>query len=152
MSDETLAREAVTELFRASDALCGVLSDENRALIDHKADLVRGGLAGKQQAVADYELAFKQFAECAATALGCMDVTGRKRLNVTAAKLGSLMKENAMRLQAAKEGQRRFIDRIIDALKSSTPGPGTYSGKGTVGCASARMTAAPVPITFNQSL
>ncbi|MCP5363759.1 MAG: hypothetical protein H6905_00735 [Hyphomicrobiales bacterium] len=152
MTNETQAREAVTELLRASEALCAVLADENRSLTDHQADRVRSGLDGKQQAVAAYERAFKQFAECAAKALGGMDDSGRRRLNVTAAKLGSLMNENALRLKAAQEGQRRFIDRIVDAVKSSTPGTGTYSGKGTVGAKTARMTSSPVSMTFSQSL
>ncbi|MCP5363756.1 MAG: hypothetical protein H6905_00720 [Hyphomicrobiales bacterium] len=103
MTNETQAREAVTELLRASEALCAVLADENRSLTDHQADRVRSGLNGKQQAVAAYERAFKQFAECAAKALGGLDDSGRRRLNVTAAKLGSLMNENALRLKAAQE-------------------------------------------------
>lgn len=76
----------------------------------------------------------------------------RENLKTVGARLRALIDDNARLLKVAIEANRRVVDLIAEAVKASTPGPGVYGAKGTVGNQRNRAQPGGMPLSLDRSL
>jgi hypothetical protein len=131
--------------------LADVLLRENTALGEGRRDELAGLTAEKLAACRAYEALLRSFADNPDT-LAAIDDDQRHRLRQLGDKLIAVAGENARRLEVAVAAHRRFMDTVAEAARAMTPGPGTYSRKGSIGQGRTARGLAPVAVSVNRSL
>jgi flagellar biosynthesis/type III secretory pathway chaperone len=142
-----------SELIAISGQLADVLERENAALTRYERGSLPALLEEKTRLGRAYESRMETLGDDAA-ALAEADPDLGRRLGEIGARVRDLIARNARLLKIAIEANRRVVDVIADAVKSSTPGPAIYGVRGRKAAAATATRGAPtsVPITLDRSL
>ena len=145
------ATNRINDLIAITGHLVELMTQENAALRAKRPEDVATLLEKKVSLSRAYESRVQGLVE-KPDSLAQVDQALRQRLRGLAEKMHGLMEENARLLKVAIEVGRRVVESVSEAVKSSHPGPGTYSANGAVG--TPRNGAAPrnLAISVDQSL
>lgn len=145
------ATKRINDLIAITGHLVELMTQENAALHAKRHEDVAALLEKKISLGRAYESRVQGLVE-KPDSLAQVDQALRQRLRGLAEKMHGLMEENARLLKVAIEAGRRVVESVSEAVKSSQPGPGTYSANGAVG--TPRNGAAPrnLAISVDQSL
>ena len=146
--------QRVEDLIFLVEQLSVVLESENSALRDNDYKSVSATLEKKDNLSRAYESRMKGFGSAAGLQALEEDVAPelRAELHKTGENLNRKVQENSALLEATVEANRRVIDLIAEAVKSSKPGPGTYSGNGSIQQSELKGKPLDMPISVNQVL
>jgi hypothetical protein len=150
MTPPTTPQQAAKGVLEAAEWLLAVLREENRALGERRAGVIRAGISDKIAAAGAYEQAVRRMADLGEAAAG-LDPSLRARLKTASERLSASAEDNHRRLTVARAAQRRLIDHIVDAIKALAPGTATYGRDGATGRGPARK-APPVAVSLNRTL
>ncbi|MBM3950605.1 MAG: flagellar protein FlgN [Rhodospirillales bacterium] len=143
----------LSELIAISGQLADVLEQENAALTRYERGSLPALLEEKTRLGRAYESRMETLGDDpAAMAEADPDLGGR--LREIGARVRDLIERNARLLKIAIEANRRVVDLIAEAVKSSAPGPAIYGVRGRKAAAAAGARGAPksLPITLDRSL
>ena len=125
------ALKRVNDLIVISGHLATLLERENLALRARRTAEVGDILSEKNALIRAFESRVEGLAE-QADDLAQVDPDLRERLAGIGHKVNRLTDENARLLKIGIEVNRRVMDSVAEAVKSSRPGAGTYSANGAV--------------------
>ena len=125
------AQKRVNDLIVIAGHLATLLERENLALRARRMVEVGDTLSEKNALVRAFESRVEGLAE-QADDLTQVDPDLRERLAGIGVKVNRLIDENARLLKIAIEANRRVMDSVAEAVKSSRPGASTYSANGAV--------------------
>lgn len=126
------AQKRINDLIIIAGHLATLLERENDALRCRRMAEVGDTLTEKNALIRAFESRVEGLADQAGD-LAQVDSDLRERLAGIGHKVNRLIDENARYLKIAIEANRRVMDSVADAVKSSRPGAGTYSANGAVG-------------------
>ena len=141
--------DRVTGILDATNRLADLVEDENLALIEHRRDDVEALLEEKATLARLYENRIKAFNE-SNHQWAEVSAPLRQKLTTASERLDEATRENTMRLEVAMAANKRVVAAVANALKTATPGPGTYgkSGRASLNVAG----QAPVAVSLNRTL
>ncbi len=143
------ALKRVNDLIVISGHLATLLERENLALRARRMAEVGDILSEKNALIRAFESRVEGLTE-QADDLAQVDSDLRERLAGIGHKVNRLTDENARLLKIGIEVNRRVMDSVAEAVKSSRPGAGTYSANGAV--ESSRHGVRNVSISVDQTL
>lgn len=126
------AQKRINDLILIAGHLATLLERENQALRTRRMAEVGDTLTEKNALIRAFESRVEGLAE-QADDLAQVEPEMRERLAGIGHKVNRLIDENARHLKIAIEANRRVMDSVAEAVKSSRPGAGTYSADGAVG-------------------
>jgi flagellar biosynthesis/type III secretory pathway chaperone len=142
----------LSELIVISTQLASVLERENTALTRYERGSLPALLEEKTRLGRAYESHMETLGDDA-KALAEADPDLGQRLRDIGAQVRDLIARNARLLKIAIEANRRVVDLIAEAVKSSTPGPAVYGGRGRAAAAvGGRGAPKSRPVSFDRSL
>lgn len=142
----------LSELIVISSQLAEVLERENTALTRYDRDSLPALLEEKTRLGRAYESQMETLGDDK-NALTEADPDLGQRLREIGTRVRDLIARNARLLKIAIEANRRVVDLIAEAVKSSTPGPAVYGGRGrATAAAGSRSAPKSRPISFDRSL
>lgn len=144
-------KQRVDDLIVISGRLAELLARENEALRQRQSQVVAGLLDDKAKLSRAFETRVQGLVEQAAK-IAEVDAEARDRLRTLGAKVRELMAENGRLLKVAIEAHNRVVGLIAEAVKSSAPGPKTYSASGATAPRSRGAAAQVAPVSVNRSL
>ena len=145
------ATKRIDDLITITGHLVELLTQENAALRAKRHEDVATLLEKKATLGRAYESRVQGLVE-KPDSLAQVDQALRQRLRGLAEKMHGLMEENARFLKVAIAVARRVVGSVSEAVKSSQPGPGTYSANGAVGTPSNGAAPRNLAISVDQSL
>ena len=145
------ATNRVNDLITITGRLASLLERENDALRNRRNKELNEILDEKVTLGRVYESRIMGLTEDE-TALADIDPELRERLRAVGEKVNGLIEENAALLKIAIEANRRVVNLIAEAVKSSVPDTGTYSDKGATGTFDHRAAPKNVAISIDQTL
>ena len=125
------ALKRIDDLIFIAGNLATLLEGENQALRSRRMAEVGDTLSEKNALIRAFESRVEGLAE-QADDLAQVDPELRERLAGIGHKVNRLIDENAQHLKIAIEANRRVMESVAEAVKSSRPGAGTYSANGAV--------------------
>lgn len=147
------ASKRISDLIVISQRLADVLARENRALRENRRDEVQALLEQKDELSRAYESRIKGLAENAgAPEMAEVDPSLKEQLRDLGEEIQRLTEENVMRLQVAMEVNRRVLDEVAEAIKSSQATPAIYSNTGAHARDHERKASGTVSISLDRSL
>ncbi|MCH8214296.1 MAG: hypothetical protein IIC54_09545 [Proteobacteria bacterium] len=141
----------INDLIAITGHLVDLLTQENAALRAKRHEDVAALLEKKASLSRAYESRVQGLVE-KPDSLAQVDQALRQRLRGLGEKMHGLMEENAQFLKVAITVARRVVGSVSEAVKSSQPGPGTYSANGTVGTPGNGAAPRNLAISVDQSL
>lgn len=142
----------LSELIVISSQLASVLERENTALTRYDRSSLPSLLEEKARLGRAYESQMETLGDDK-NALAEADPDLGQRLREIGAQVRDLIERNARLLKIAIEANRRVVDLIAEAVKSSAPGPAVYGGRGrAVAAAGSRGAPRSRPVSFDRSL
>ena len=145
------ATNRINDLIAITGHLVELMTQENAALRAKRPEDVATLLEKKVSLGRAYESRIQGLVE-KRDSLAQVDQALRQRLRGLGEKMHGLMEENARLLKVAIEVGRRVVESVSEAVKSSQPGPGTYSATGAVGTPSNGAAPRNLAISVDQSL
>jgi hypothetical protein len=146
------ASKRIGDLIAISRSLVELLTQENKALRDHKPNDVRALLEQKDELSRAYESRVAGLVEhIDAENMKAVDQTLKDQVRILGQEIHALGNENAGLLQIAMEVNRRVLHGVADAVKASQPSAGTYSKAGVVNQSASRAAPQNVPISLDKS-
>ncbi len=145
------ATNRIKDLIAITGHLVELMTQENAALRAKRPEDVATLLEKKVSLSRAYESRVQGLVE-KPDSLARVDQALRQRLRSLVEKMHGLMEENARLLKVAIEVGRRVVESVSEAVKSSQPGPGTYSANGAVGTPSNGTAPRNLAISVDQSL
>ncbi len=145
------ATKRINDLIVIIGHLVELLTQENAALRAKRHDDVATLLKRKVSLSRAYESRVQGLIE-KPDALARVDQALRQRLRGLGETVHRLMEENARLLKVAIEAGRCVVRSVSEAVKSSHPGPGTYSANGAVGTPGNGAAPRNLAISVDQSL
>lgn len=142
----------VKDLIAITSRLADVVERENGALASHERQNYDEILEEKATLGRIYETRIQALRQGSEDEAAAVAPDLRQNLKEVGNRLRQLIDENARLLKVAIEGNRRVVDLIAEAVKASTPGPGVYGAKGTVGGTRNRATPGSLPLSLDRSL
>ena len=127
-------------LERENDALSNRRNSELHDLLDEKVTLSRV-----------YETRMKAINE-KPELLQDIEEGVRERLSDSGARINILIEENRKLLKTAIDTNRRVVELITDAVRTTAPGPGTYGASGSTELPNHRTEGKSVAISLDQIL
>ncbi len=148
------ASNRVKDLIVITGRLADLLTRENRALREHRPPDVAALLEEKSTLSRVYESRVRGLSEISEKPQAMTQVNAdlHERLRNLGEKVNGLMEDNAKLLKNAIEANRRVVEAIAEAVKSSQPGPGTYSADGSVEAGGNAAASQTTSISVNRSL
>ena len=147
------ASKRIGDLIIISQRLADLLIQENRALREHRTDNVQALIIQKDEISRAYESRIAGLSKHATGEdIEAVDKSLKDQLRILGQEIQELSEENAIRLQVAMEANRRVLHEVAEAVKSNTPGPGTYSNTGVVSRDPSHAAPGNVPISLDKSL
>ena len=147
MSSESKVNDIMLIIERLSD----VLERENAALKDRKIEDFHALLDDKVTLSRVYETRMQYYNENPHELTNIAPELSDK-LRTTGANISKLLQENAAMLKVAIEANRKVVDMIAAAVKSATPGPGTYGSNGISGLSDHKSRAQGMALSLDQTL
>ena len=147
MSSESKVDDIMLIIERLSD----VLERENAALKDRKIQEVHALLDDKVTLSRVYETRMQYYNENPDELTNIAPELSDK-LCTKGAKISKLLQENAVMLKVAIEANRKVVDMIAAAVKSATPGPGTYGSNGVTGLPDHKSQVQGMALSLDQTL
>ena len=142
----------IGDLIVLSQRLADLLAKENRALREGRPEEVRLMLEQKDELSRAYESRVLGLSEHSdGESISAVDPASREQLRELGKLIQELSAENGRLLQVAMEVNRRVLHGVAEALRSSQPGPGTYSKTGDIGQTHRRKGAQAAPLSLDQS-
>ena len=145
------ATKRINDLIAITGHLVELLTQENAALRAKRHEDVAALLEKKASLGRAYESRIQGLVEKPDT-LAQVDQALRQRLRGLGETMHRLMEENEQFLKVAITVARRVVESVSEAVKSSQPGPGTYSANGAVGVPSNGAAPRNLSISVDQSL
>jgi len=147
MSSESKVDDIMLIIERLSD----VLERENAALKDRKIQEVHALLDDKVTLSRVYETRMQYYNENP-DELTNVSPELRDKLSTVGANISKLLQQNAAMLKVAIEANRKVVDMIAAAVKSATPGPGTYGSNGVPGLPDHKSQVQGMALSLDQTL
>ncbi len=141
----------INDVILITDRLIDVLERENAALKDRRNSDLHQLLDDKVTLSRVYETRMQFFNENP-DALINSPADLRDKLQEKATQISSLLSENANMLRVAIKANRRVVDMIAEAVKSVTPGAGTYGANGMTGLSDHKSEAQGLALSLDQTL
>lgn len=145
------ADHRINDVILITERLIDVLERENSALRERRNDELHELLDDKVTLSRVYETRMQFFSENP-DALINSPAELRDRLREMAEKISGLLKDNTDMLTVAIKANRRVVDMIAAAVKSATPGAGTYGSNGLTGLSEHRSEAHGLALSLDQTL
>ena len=145
------ATNRINDLIAITGHLVELMTQENAALRAKRPEDVATLLEKKVSLGRAYESRIQGLVE-KRDSLAQVDQALRQRLRGLGEKMHGLMEENEQFLKVAITVARRVVGSVSEAVKSSQPGPGTYSATGAVGAPSNGAAPRNLAISVDQSL
>ncbi len=148
------ATNRINDLIDITSHLVDLLARENHALREKRPDEVTALMEEKNNLTRAYETRVDGLSELVENPeeLDEVDSDLQERLHGLGDKVSKLVGENARLLKVAIDANKRVVEAIADAVKSTRPGPGTYSAKGAVGDDGPNGSSQNVSFTLDRSL
>ena len=148
------ATNRINDLIDITSHLVDLLARENHALREKRPREVSALLEEKNNLTRAYETRIDGLSELVKNPeeLDEVDSELRERLHGLGEKVNLMVDENARLLKVAIDANKRVVEAIAEAVKTSQPGPGTYSAKGAVGAVGANGSSQNVSFTLDRSL
>ena len=147
MSSESKVDDIMLIIERLSD----VLERENAALKDRKIQEVHALLDDKVTLSRVYETRMQYYNENPDELINVSPEL-RDKLSTVGANISKLLQQNAAMLKVAIEANRKVVDMIAAAVKSATPGPGTYGSNGVTDIPDHKSQVRGMALSFDQTL
>ena len=147
MSSESKVNDIMLIIERLSD----VLERENTALKDRKIEDFHALLDDKVTLSRVYETRMHYYNENPEELANIAPELSDK-LRTKGANISKLLQENAAMLKVAIEANRKVVDMIAAAVKSATPGPGTYGSNGVTGLPDHKSQVQGMALSLDQTL
>ena len=147
MSSESKVNDIMLIIERLSD----VLERENAALKDRKIEDFHALLDDKVTLSRVYETRMHYYNENPEELTNIAPELSDK-LRTKGANISKLLQENAAMLNVAIEANRKVVDMIAAAVKSATPGPGTYGANGVTDIPDHKSQVRGMALSFDQTL
>jgi flagellar biosynthesis/type III secretory pathway chaperone len=147
MSSESKVNDIMLIIERLSD----VLERENAALKDRKIQEVHALLDDKVTLSRVYETRMQYYNENPDELINVSPEL-RDKLSTVGANISKLLQQNAAMLKVAIEANRKVVDMIAAAVKSATPGPGTYGSNGVTGLPDHKSQVQGMALSLDQTL
>lgn len=147
MSSESKVNDIMLIIERLSD----VLERENAALKDRKIQEVHALLDDKVTLSRVYETRMQYYNENQ-DELTNISPELREKLSTVGSNISKLLQQNAAMLKVAIEANRKVVDMIAAAVKSATPGPGTYGSNGVTGLPDHKSQVRGMALSLDQTL
>ncbi len=145
------ATKRINDLIVITGHLVELMTRENAALHAKRPEDVATLLEKKVSLGRAYESRVQGLVE-KPDSLAQVDQALCRRLRDLGETMHGLMEENALLLKVAIEASRRVVQSVSEAVKSSQPGPGTYSANGAVGTPSNGTAPRNLALSVDQSL
>jgi len=141
----------IKDVILITERLIDVLERENAALKERRNTELHELLDDKVTLSRVYETRMQFFTENP-DALINAPTELREKLHGMAAQISELLKDNADMLRIAIKANRRVVDMIAEAVKSATPGAGTYGANGMTGLPDHKNEAQGMALSLDQTL
>lgn len=141
----------IKDIILITERLIDVLKRENSALKEHRAKDLHELLDDKVTMSRVYETRMQYFNKNP-DELTNSSADLQDKLRDLAAQINSLLQDNTKMLQVAIEANRRVVDMIAEAVKSSNPGAGTYGSNGITGLSKNKSQAQGLALSLDQTL
>ena len=141
----------VNDIILITERLADVLERENLALKNHRSQELHALLDDKVTLSRVYETRM-QFYNENPKALSNTTPELREKLHTLGTNISELLNENAKMLRVAIEANRKVVDMIAAAVKSVTPGPGTYRANGVAGLSDQKSQTQGLALSLDQTL
>ncbi len=145
------ATNRINDLIAITGHLVELMTQENAALRAKRHEDVAALLEKKASLSRAYESRIQGLVE-KPDSLAQVDQALRHRLRGLGEKMHRLMEENEQFLKVAITVAQRVVESVSEAVKSSQPGPGTYSANGAVGAPGNGAAPRNLSISVDQSL
>ena len=141
----------INDIILITERLADVLKRENTALKNQKNQELHALLDDKVTLSRVYETRM-QFYNENPKALSNTTPELREELRIIGEHVSGLLQENAKMLKVAIEANRKVVDMIAAAVKSVTPGPGTYRANGVAGLSDHKSQVQGLALSLDQTL
>lgn len=141
----------INDIILITERLTDVLERENTALKDRRNRDLHDLLDDKVTLSRVYETRMQYFSKHPDELINTTPEL-RQKLSEMANYISALLQENAKMLKVSIEANRRVVDMIAEAVKTATPGPGTYGSKGTTGLSESKSQAQGLALSIDQTL
>ncbi|MBM3565047.1 MAG: flagellar protein FlgN [Alphaproteobacteria bacterium] len=142
----------LSELILISGQLADMLDRENDALARYDRKTFVSLVEEKTRLGRIYETQMIGLSKSKEEDFVDADPDLRDRLRALGDEVRDLIARNARLLKIAIEANRRVVDAIADAVKSSVPNPGVYGGQGRVAAAGSHAHPSGPALSFDRSL
>ncbi len=140
------------ELITVSGQLASVLERENDALANYDRLAFDGLVEEKARLGRIYESQMESLAKGKTEDFADVDPDLGDRLRALGNEVRDLIERNARLLKIAIEANRRVVDMIAEAVRSSGAAPGVYEGRGRVAAAGGHTHPTSLPLSLDRSL
>ncbi|NQW02086.1 MAG: flagellar protein FlgN [Rhodospirillales bacterium] len=141
----------LNDIILITERLIAVLERENAALRERRNTELHALLDDKVTLSRVYETRM-QFFNQNPEALVNSPPELREKLREMAARISTMLQENAQMLKTAITANRRVVDMIAEAVRNVTPGAGTYGANGMKGLSDHKSEAQGLALSFDQTL
>lgn len=145
------ADHRINDVILITERLIDVLERENAALKDRRNIELHELLDDKVTLSRVYETRMQFFNENPDALSNAAPELGDK-LRELAERISELLEENANMLKIAITANRRVVDMIAEAVKTVTPGAGTYGSNGMTGLSDHKSEAQGLALSLDQTL
>ncbi len=142
----------IAEMIVVSGQLASVLERENDALANYDRKNFDSLLEEKTRLGRIYESQMEGLAKGRDEDFAEADPDLGEQLRALGNEIRDLIERNARLLKIAIEANRRVVDLIADAVKSSGAGPGIYEGRGRIAAAGGHSHPISLPLSLDHSL
>ena len=141
----------INDILFITERLADILERENAALKDRRNQDLHAMLDDKVTLSRVYETRMKYYAENPHELTNLSpELSGKLREMGT--RISQLLLDNAKMLKVAIEANRKVVDMIAAAVKTATPGPGTYGANGVTGLSDHQSQAQGMALSLDQTL
>jgi flagellar biosynthesis/type III secretory pathway chaperone len=141
----------INDIILITERLADVLKRENAALKNRKNQELHALLDDKVTLSRVYETRMQFYNENPQVLFNTTPEL-REKLHVVGEHVRGLLQENAKMLKVAIEANRKVVDMIAAAVKSVTPGPGTYRSNGVAGLSDNKSQVQGLALSLDQTL
>ena len=141
----------IKDIILITERLTDVLERENAALRDRRNQELHALLDDKVTLSRVYETRMQYYTKNPHE-LSSAPPELREKLRTMGAYISELLQDNASMLKVAIEANRKVVDMIAAAVKSATPGPGTYGSNGVAGLSDHKSQAQGMALSLDQTL
>lgn len=145
------ADNRLNDVILITERLIDVLERENTALLERRSKDLHELLDDKVTLSRVYETRMQHFSKNP-DALVNSPPEQSSKLRKLAARINTLLEDNASLLQTAIAANRRVVDLIADAVKTATPGVATYGANGVTGLSHRQSQKQGMALSLDQNL